>query len=368
MRKVLVALISATVIAAGLRVTPVDCASAADIPNVAKSLGEMASNGDKGLVGYWNFDEGKGETTKDRSQYGNDGKISGATWAKGVIGNALEFNGKNDYFNMRSPVSGSNKAVSVEAWVKPIGNNVNANLIVAGPESLDFGIWIQGGRLFAGFWNSEGTQNSAISSSIPTPDQWCHVAMTCDLDIGKVIRLYINGKLNCSNAATGTALKSGHTSIDVGGRTPHSWYFSGLIDEVKLYNRALSEEEIGNSYNEDMKKRAEEINTTGYKNSPWIGAANRDQRTTCFRKSFKVSDISGKKVYLICDGDQYQVFLNGKEIIPFKGYSEAQMVDISKELKTGENVIAAQATNMVSNIGFFTCIGYPSKEVQHASC
>jgi len=363
MSKVLFALISVALIAVGPRFTSVNCAYATDEVSAEKSLGVTVPNRDEGLIGYWSFDDGKGEAATDSSKCGNHGKLTGAKWAKGVIGSALDFNGKNDYVNMRSPKSGStDKAVSVEAWIKPTGNNFNANVIVAGPESLDFGIWIQGGRIFAGIWNAEGTQFSAISSSSPTPDQWCHVAMTCDLDIGKVIRIYINGKLDCSSAATGTALKSGHTSIDIGGRTPHSWYFNGLIDEVKMYNRARSEEEIRNSYDNSMKKRAEELNTAGYKNSPWIGATNRDQRTAYFRKSFKVPDRSGKKVFLISDGDHYQVFLNGKAIIPFKDYSEAQMVDISKELKTGENVIAALVTNKGSNIRFFTCIGYPSKE------
>jgi|GEM_PF-1303279 len=363
MRHVFVALISVAVIAVGPRFATIDCAYAVDEVSAAKSLGVTAPNRDEGLVGYWSFDEGKGDATKDSSKYGNDGKISGATWAKGIIGSALQFNGVSDYVNMRSPRSGStDKAVSVEAWIKPTGNNVNANLVFAGPESHAFGIWIQSGRIFAGIWNSEGNQYSATSASSPTPDQWCHVAMTCDLDIGKVIRLYINGKLNCTSAAIGTAIRSSYATIDIGGRMPNLWYFNGLIDEVKMYNRARSEEEIRNSYDDDMKKRAEDLNTAGYKNSPWIGATDRDQRTTCFRKSFKVPDISGKKVYLICDGDHYQVFLNGKAILPFKGYSEAQMVDITKELKTGDNVIAAQATNTSSHTGFFTCIGYPSKE------
>jgi hypothetical protein len=146
---------------------------------------------------------------------------------------------------MASPGSGiTDKAVSVEAWIQSTGNNVNANLVFAGPESPDFGIWIQGGRFFAGIWNSAGTQFSAISASSPTPGQWFHVAMTCDFDAGKVVKFSINGILNCKSAATGTAIKSDHTTIDIGGRTPHSWYFNGIIDEVKLHNRSLSEEKI----------------------------------------------------------------------------------------------------------------------------
>ncbi len=363
MRKVLLALLSAAVLVAGPQFTVINCMYAADKSSEAASPGETAPGREKGLVGYWSFDEGKGTVANDASKKRNVGGIVGAKWVTGVIGSALEFNGVNDYVNIRSPGSGiTDKAVSVEAWIQSTGNNVNANLVFAGPESLDFGIWIQGGRFFAGVWNSVGTQYSAISPDSPTPDEWYHVAMTCDFDTRKVVRFYINGKLNCTSSATGTAIRSAHTTMDIGGRTPNASYFKGIIDEVKIFNRALSEEEIKKPYDDYLKKRAEAINTAVYKNSPWIWSAKPDQRTVYFRKSFTAPDIPGKKVFMVCDGDNYQVFLNGKTIIPCKDYSEAQIVDITGELKHGENVIAAQATHKGSNTGFFAYVGYPRKE------
>ncbi|MEI6705198.1 MAG: LamG-like jellyroll fold domain-containing protein, partial [Deltaproteobacteria bacterium] len=363
MRKGLHWIFSTVVLAAGLSFTVINCAHAADDPNSVKSPAETAPAGDQSLVGYWRFDEGSGDAVKDSSKSGNAGVISGAKWTKGVFGNALKFNGVNDYANIRCPGNGLiDKAVTVEAWIQSTGNNVNANLVFAGPESLDFGIWIQGGRYFAGIWNSEGAQHSATSQNSPTLDQWYHVAMTCDLAADKVIKFYINGKLNCSTTATGTAIKSGHTSIDIGGRTPNASYFNGLIDEVKIYSRALSEDEIRKTYDDYLEKRAKEINTAGYKNSPWIWTGNPEHKTAYFRKSFTAPDTTGKKVFMVCDGDNYQVFLNGKAIVPGKDYSEPQIVDITGELVAGQNVIAAQATNKSSNTGFFTYIGYPSKE------
>ena len=155
MRKLCYVTISATVLAAGLPFAAIHCAFAADEPNAAKSLAKAAPGGEQGLVGYWNFDEGTGNVVIDGSKKSNDGTKAGAKWAKGVFGSALEFNGANDYANMRNPGSGiTAKAVSVEAWVQSTGYNVNANLVFAGPEGLDFGIWIQGGRFFAGIWNS----------------------------------------------------------------------------------------------------------------------------------------------------------------------------------------------------------------------
>ena len=363
MRKVLHVIFSATMLAAGLRFTAMGCASAADDPNAAKSPVVAAPGGVQGLVGHWSFNEGTGNAVKDCSKIGNDGAITGAKWTKGVFGSALEFNGVSDYANMRNPGSGiTDKAVSVEAWIQSTGINVNANLVFAGPESLDFGIWIQGGRFFAGIWNSEGAQYSAVAPHGPTPGLWYHVAMTCDFNADKLVKFYINGILSCTSAATGTAMRSAHTMIDVGGRTPNAWHFKGIIDEVKLYNRALSEEEIRKPYGDYLKKRAEEINTAAYKNSPWIWTGNPEQGSAYFRKSFTAPDMTGKQVFMICDGDNYQVFLNGKVIIPCKNYAEAQIIDITGELKPGENVIAAQATNNGGNAGFFAYIAYPRKE------
>ena len=353
MKKLLDVIFTAALLAVTPGISVSHCADAA----------EAAPSGEQGLVGHWGFDEGDGNAMKDTSKSGHAGVISGAKRTKGVLGSALEFNGVHDFANVRSPESGLvDKAVSVEAWIQSTGNNVNANLVFAGPESLDFGIWLQGGRFFAGIWNSDGTQCSAISPSGPTPGQWYHVAMTFDFNGDKTVKLYIDGKLTCTNAAVGTAIKSAHTTIDIGGRTPNASYFNGIIDDVKIFNRALNIVEIRKSYEDYLKRKADGIDVAGYKNSPWIWTENPEHLTAYFRKSFTAPDLTGKKVFMVCDGGHYQVFLNGKAILPGQDYSEAQIVDISGELKTGENVIAAQATRNGSHAGFFAYVGFPRKE------
>ena len=353
MRKVLHNIISVALLASVTLVTPINRANAA----------EAAPDGEPGLVGCWSFNEGDENAVKDTSKSGHDGAISGARRVKGVVGSALEFNGTSDFVNVSSPGSGLvDKAVSVEAWIQSTGNNVNANLVFAGPESLDFGIWIQGGRFFAGIWNSEGAQCSAVSPSGPTPGQWYHVAMTCDFNTDKTVKLFIDGKLISTNPAVGTAIRSAHTSIDIGGRTPNASYFNGIIDEVKIYNRALSEVEIRKPYEDHLKRKADEIDGARYKNSPWIWTDNPENITAYFRKSFTAPDLTGNKVFMVCDGGHYQVFLNGKAVIPVQDYSEAQIFDITSELKAGENVIAAQVTKDGGNSGFFVYVGYPNKE------
>ena len=353
MRKALHSIISVATLSSVTWATAINRAHAA----------EAALGGEPGLVGCWSFDEGDGNAVKDSSKSGHDGAISGAKRVKGVVGSALEFNGVSDFANVSSPGSGLvDKAVSVEAWIQSAGNNVNANLVFAGPESLDYGIWIQGGRFFAGIWNSDGAQYSVVSPSGPTPGQWYHVAMTCDFNTDKTVKLYIDGKLISTSPAVGTAIRSAHTTIDIGGRTPNASYFNGIIDDVKIYNRALSEEEIRKPYEENLKRKANEIDDAEYKNSTWIWTENPKHLSAYFRKSFTAPDLTGKKVFMVCDGGHYQVFLNGKAVIPVQDYIEAQIFDITSELKAGENVIAAQVTKDGGNSGFFVYVGYANKE------
>ena len=360
------AVLSAAVLASGALAPVMTGAHAADESSPAQAPGEAATRDlhrERGLVGYWNFDEGTGTVVRDRSGGGNDGHITGATWARGVRGSALEFDGVKNYVTIRSPRSVmTDKALTVSAWIRPTGRNVNANLVFAGPESADFGMWIQGGRFVGGLWNSADAQSSAMSAGGPIPGRWCHVAMTCDFNAGKTVTLHINGRPNGTIAATGTGIRAGHTTIDIGGRTPNAWYFRGLIDEVKVYDRVLNEEELRAPYDEYLKQRAGEINTAAFRNSPRIWTENPEDRTAYFRRSFTAPEVTGTRILMVCDADHYQVFLNGKQVVPGNDYAEAQIVDITGDVTSGENVIAAQATDKGGRAGFFLHVGYPSKE------
>jgi hypothetical protein len=73
---------------------------------------------------------------------------------------------------------------------------------------------------------------------------WYHVAMTYD---GAFLKLYVNGKLDGSAAACGPVLTSDQPLV-IGGESPGPWNFNGLIDEVSLYDRALSDTEVLSIY------------------------------------------------------------------------------------------------------------------------
>ena len=93
-----------------------------------------------GLSGYWNFEENNGDTAYDRSGNGNDGTIHGASWTTGISGNALSFDGVDDYVDIGNNVKPP-FPVTVSAWVKL--NELN-NVCILRNDKLDSGSYRYG--------------------------------------------------------------------------------------------------------------------------------------------------------------------------------------------------------------------------------
>lgn len=212
------------------------------------------------LIGSWDFDEGEGPTVKDSSGYGNNGTIYGATWVDGIEGKALMFDG-DDYVQVLQSTSldSINQEITIIAWVKtPItgrhtilarwlcGTGVNERAYefdIQPDGKLQFGLCGDGSYVNSVWLESNG----AIS-----PNTWTHVAATSD---GTTMKIYINGEqdLNTVTAPVGIHISAGNLHI---GQwlysSPDNWItpFNGTIDEVRIYSRALSADEIKVNYQE----------------------------------------------------------------------------------------------------------------------
>ena len=207
--------------------------------NTTKRLTE-----EQGLVGYWKFEEGSGTTVNDSSGNGNNGTIYEATWVSGKYGSALIFDGINDYVNINSandiPTGTSNR--TIEAWFKTSYDNS------PGPQQK--AIVSYGNASFsqyfslAHFTNNKlgvgGFGNDCISDITINDGNWHHGAATYD---GTTVSIYVDGVLNVTCAKSFNTVL---TKFEIG--TASGWwgnpYFNGTIDEVKIYNRVLSAEEI----------------------------------------------------------------------------------------------------------------------------
>jgi hypothetical protein len=192
-----------------------------------------------GLVAAYSFNEGTGTTVTDLSSNNNTGAISGASWTTGGrFGSALAFNGIDARVTINdAPSLRLTTGMTLEAWVNP--SNVTSNwrdVIYKGNDNYyleatsdNFGKPVGGGS----FGRTYGTATLAENT-------WTHLAVTYD---SANVRLYVNGA-QVSSVPKTTAIATSANPLEIGGDSVFGQFFQGLIDEVRVYNRALSPAEI----------------------------------------------------------------------------------------------------------------------------
>lgn len=201
-----------------------------------------------GLVGHW-IGGGSGNTWMDRSGYGNHGTLTnGPTWTLGQGGrrNAIAFDGSNDSVNGPNGdhVLVISPAITVGVWVFPQAATGTYELLAGkrngNGSSTAFQIFLNTGNRRFGYYN--GT-NIAVGTFAPTAGQWVHLLATVS---GTALGLYVNGTLFDSLTVSGGVGNGGSEfPLMFGANTQASGeYYSGLLDDVRIYNRALSAAEI----------------------------------------------------------------------------------------------------------------------------
>lgn len=220
-------------------------------------------NINNGLVGYWSFDEGTGSTAHDDSGNGNDGMINGATWIEGVLGKALDFDGNSDYVSFSSSVLDT-PPFSVCAWVKPntVNPSKNRYIIANGGHSLDkSGLYLALAENYTHhlfyqyqFGGTKINGDHGVAYKQATSTGWTFLCGTWDGSLNENnFRLYINGnRVSGVRIFPVTGGPSYHLRIGQPVGTSN-YYWDGLIDEVRIYNRVLSENEILDLYKEPFK-------------------------------------------------------------------------------------------------------------------
>lgn len=205
----------------------------------------------KGLVGYWSMQEGAGEFVNDISGFGNKGTLTnGPTWQPGKFGSALNFDGTNDYVDIAGNVDVTGtRTVSLWMLSRDVSqNNVVLYFVNSGSEQTDYiviGTYVSAILASADNVNAASAQSSTISSN-----KWTHVTVT--KTTADVTDIYINGVVNTqagTNQWGGAFAKRLFGDSYVTATLPLV-PFNGLLDDVRIYNRALSAGEIRWLYQE----------------------------------------------------------------------------------------------------------------------
>ena len=227
-----------------------------------------------GLVAAYAFNEGTGSKVADASGNGNTGMIANADWTvAGKFGNALVFNGTSSLVTI--PDSSSlhlKSAMTLEAWVNPSVSLCNAGEMIA-KGSADYflgGCSSGGGGPGAGATLNLSKVAAYGRAQVPA-NTWTHLAATYN---GSAFSLYQNGKKVSTRFYRGNIAESS-SPLQIGGNSLLGQYFSGAIDELRIYDVALTQAQIQRDMNAPIKAVLQSISITPQSASFTVGESRQ---------------------------------------------------------------------------------------------
>jgi len=190
-------------------------------------------------VAAYAFDEGAGSTVTDASGNGNTGTITGATWTgSGRFGGALVFNGTSARVTVAdTPALRLTTGMTLEAWVKPaVVSSIWRDVIYKGNDNY----YLEAMSNISAMPATGGSFGTTYGTATLAVNTWTHLAATYD---SAALRLYVNG-VQVSSVARTAPITTSTNPLQIGGNSLFGQFFQGTIDDVRVYNRALSQAEI----------------------------------------------------------------------------------------------------------------------------
>jgi hypothetical protein len=244
-------------------------------------------------VGWWKFDQTSGTTASDSSGSNYTGTLVGSpTWVTGKMGNAISFNGTNSYVDFSNILSLVGSDLSLSVWVKPtavtdymsfidkLANNGNYRLLGYANGVVEYGIRDA----------ANGYDYIDSAAGVLQAGQWTHIAVV-HTSSNNTATLYINGvaagtkTFSLTRNDAGVPLRAGYT-------TNNGVYYNGAIDDMRIYNRALSASEVQGVYN-----------SASFTESP--------QGTTVTTAGPTITDSVGEVFSLMTGSSGYSIAVNG---------------------------------------------------------
>lgn len=233
------------------------------------------ANLSQGLVGYWKFDETAGNTVADSSGNNNTGTWQGTLgnqWSQGKFGNAGSFNGSNNTVVVtNNPLVALTKSLTISAWAQR-GNTVKSSYgiltkgnVSSASNNASYGLFLSGSDQYALRVSNTGTNpvNISTNKTYPSINVWDHIVgvytspsqgVSAPVGSQGTLDIYING-VSAGKQITNAPLSlfNNTANVTIGSETTDggipTWFWNGALDEVRLYNRALSASEVFQLYN-----------------------------------------------------------------------------------------------------------------------
>ena len=217
-----------------------------------------------GLVGFWSFENesgyGPNATLFDYSGNGNNGTTNGtATWndSRGRYGGAYEFDGDDDYVSILAATNLPDTKGTISVWAKTFTWNVSGTFleIGGGNNKITFGTgpW-ENGQISVYIPGSDHVEvDNLENKEFLIPNEWHHIVGVWDTNNNSNARIYIDG-VDRTNDRASVSEPSGHNKAVIGKSVDWGNYFNGTIDEVMIFNRSLSSDEIKQIYHSQIRK------------------------------------------------------------------------------------------------------------------
>ena len=219
----------------------------------------LPHTGGAALVGWWQLDDGAGATAVDSSGNGFNGVIEGdPEWVNGVFGGALQLGGDADTVRIPPMNLDTTAGATMTAWIKPAESQSDWCGVIFARGGGEAGIWITNARELRYSWGSAQAWNFNPGFVAPA-DEWSFVALVVTPSSGT---MYFNGESNAYQAAHPAY---GFTSDTLLGLDPQNAnkYFEGTIDDCRIYDHALTAEEVQGARPEPATKAVKPVPVSG---------------------------------------------------------------------------------------------------------
>ena len=214
----------------------------------------MAHSAMAGQLGWWALDDGAGTTARDNSGKGHNGTLNGgATWANGKYGRAVNLDGVDDFVEIpHSPDLCVTEEATVSAWFNtPRTDGPDASgyqgIVAKGNSPRSYSLYTTAAGAFHFSTGPSGAFIGSTSSAQVPVNEWAHVLVKVE---GGQHKYFLNGEPAGVGGADVVLPGTGDTSPVYIGRTAEgARFFEGLIDDVRIYDLALTDEQIVELYN-----------------------------------------------------------------------------------------------------------------------